>query len=128
MDRNLFYSGIYKDRINKIIKAENFFSDGYIIKYKRTNGLIGEWKFLNFDDNYSLREFDLDFGRFWYPLVNNKVPKFDDDWFSVPEKFAGKHYNEFPLNTRIGWRGPCMLLEDLKKLPKILLTKEEYYH
>lgn len=129
MDRNLFDFCINKDRIDKIIKAENFFSDGYIIKYKRINGLIGKWKFLNIDNNYSLREFDIDLDTFWYPLVYNRVLKTDfDDIFYIPEKFSGKHYNEFPLNTRIGWRGPCMLLEDVKKLPKILLTKEEYYH
>ena len=129
MDRNLFDFCINKDRIDKIIKAENFFSDGYIIKYKRINGLIGKWKFLNIDNNYSLREFDIDLDTFWYPLVYNRVLKTDfDDIFCIPEKFSGKHYNDFPLNTRIGWRGPCMLLEDVKKLPKILLTKEEYYH
>ena len=129
MDRNLFDFCINKDRIDKIIKAENFFSDGYIIKYKRINGLIGKWKFLNIDNNYSLREFDIDLDTFWYPLVYNRVLKTDfDDIFFIPEKFSGKFYNEFPLNTRIGWRGPCMLLEDVKKLPKILLTKEEYYH
>lgn len=78
-------------------------------------------KFLNFDDNYFLRDFDIDLGTFWHPLFNNKVPKSDfEDTFSIPEKFTGKHYNEFALNTRIGWRGPCMLLEDVKKLPKIL--------
>ena len=127
MDRNLFDSCIYEERINKIIKAEKFFNNGYIIKYKRIDGLIGKWKFLNFNDSYKQREFDLDLGEFWYPLVNNCVPENDfQDLFDIPDFFAGKHYNEFPLNTRIGWRGPCMLLEDVKKLPKILLTKEEY--
>jgi hypothetical protein len=128
MDRNLFDFCIYKDRINIKMSAENFFNEGYIIKYEKTHGLIGKWKFLNFDDDYFIREFDIDLGSFWHPLFNNKVPERDADFKQkMPIKFRKKHYSELPLDTRIGWRGPCMLLEDVKKLPQILLTEKDYY-
>lgn len=128
MDRNLYDFCIFKERINLKMSAEEFFSDGYIIKYKRIDGLIGMWKFLNLDNSYEQREFDLDLGEFWYPLYNNSVPENEfDDLFPMPEFFAGKHYNELPSNTRIGWRGPCMKLENLKNMPQILLSRKDYY-
>tara|TARA_Y100000389_G_C17454810_1_gene517366 strand:+ start:828 stop:1430 length:603 start_codon:yes stop_codon:yes gene_type:complete len=127
MDRNLFDFCIYEEH-NKIISADKFFRNGYIIHYTKINGLIGYWKFINItDDIPEQREFDIDVGTFWYPLFNNKVPKEDFDMmFKIPINFAGKHYTELPLDTRIGWRGPCMLLKNVKKLPKILLKKEYY--
>ena len=71
-----------------------------------------------------MREFDIYLGTFWYQLFNNRVPEYDfDDIFSISEKFSRKHYNEFPLNTRIRWRGPCMLLEDVKKIKKNIINK-----
>lgn len=129
MDRNLYDFCIFEKRINHKMSAEKFFNGGYIIKYKRIDGLIGMWKFLDIDDSYEQREFDLDLSEFWYPLVNNRVPQNDfDGFFDMPELFAGKHYNELPPNTRIGWRGPCMKLENLKKIPNILLSKKDYYN
>ena len=126
MDRNLFDFCICEERIGKIIPAERFFAYGYIMEYVRTNGIIGTWKFLIFDDSPKESEFDLDLdlGELWYPLYNNRIPIVDSqEHFRIPDDFVGKHYEELPESTRVGWRGPCMLLKDVKKLPKILMTE-----
>lgn len=59
---------------------------------------------------------------YWYPLKNGMLPSRD------PQNIFGillgskVHWKDLPLNTHIGWRGPMILLEDIKKMPLVYYT------
>jgi hypothetical protein len=36
----------------------------------------------------------------------------------MPKGAEGKAWSSFPKTRRVGWRGPCLLVKDLSKLPK----------
>lgn len=64
-------------------------------------------------------EFHIEYQKgFWYPLENGYLPKKDTQ--GIFKLFsAKKHWTDFPTSTHIGWRGPVITWEDLKKLPKL---------
>tara|TARA_B100002019_G_scaffold261224_1_gene247833 strand:+ start:16 stop:855 length:840 start_codon:yes stop_codon:yes gene_type:complete len=54
----------------------------------------------------------------WYPLFDGYLPDKD---VQTGNKLLGKkkHWTEFKKNSHIGFRGPMILWDDLKKLPKL---------
>ena len=66
-------------------------------------------------------EFEIEYKKNnWYPLTNGILPAEDEQGFS---ELLGedKSWSEFPKSTHIGWRGPMILWDDLKKLKKVWL-------
>ena len=129
LDRNMFDLSC-DDQINPIgqpIRPSEFFRRGYFIDFTRRDDLKGTWRWTFDDYTYTDndREFDLALGEhLWYPMKDSKVP--EKDWqgiFTIPEDFAGKHYQELPLNTKIGWRGPMMLASNMDKCPDVVMKK-----
>jgi hypothetical protein len=66
-------------------------------------------------------EFEIEYKKNnWFPLINGILPAEDEQGFS---ELLGveKSWSEFPKNTHIGWRGPFILWDDLKKLDKVYI-------
>lgn len=76
-------------------------------------------------------EFNVEYakGR-WFPMENGLITGFQptgDDGegiFVLPRQFRGLVWEDFPESTRVGWRGPMILIDDLPNLP---LVKEDVY-
>ena len=94
------------------------------------------WNFTDFKDegarDVELDTKSLDYGWGWMPLTDGvmiidetliaadyNIRQLDDD-----EIFQRK-WTEFDVNSRIGWRGPMMLWDNLKYFPKIYNREEE---
>lgn len=62
----------------------------------------------------------------WYALENNEI-KITYEVLNKGEKIPKgkkapyKHITEFDKNTRVGWRGPIMLWDELDNLPNVYL-------
>ena len=58
----------------------------------------------------------------WYPLDPDGYVRINNDIVKTGEKIPidhrpiNKHWADFDVNTRVGWRGPIMLWEDLVNL------------
>lgn len=103
-----------------------FFSENYIIEYTHDHDLTGTAYWVNEDEEGNF-EFEIQFKKGWYPLQNGYLP--ESDWQGVAKfgEAAGNHYSEFPENTPIGWRGPCVFWKDLKYMPKVhMISLEEH--
>lgn len=113
--------------IGQPIRPSEFFRQGYFIDFTRRDDLKGTWTWTFNGSVDNDREFDLALGEhLWYPMRDSKVPEKDSQGiFTIPEDFAGKHYQELPRNNRIGWRGPMMLASNMDKCPDIVM-KENY--
>ena len=126
LDRNMFDMSCRDDmnEINTPIKPSHFFRHGYYIDFVRNEGILGDWcwvdgkTYRNVDNN---RELDIDLGSLWYPLKESKVPIGDrQEIFKIPKEYKGKHYTQIPSNTRLGWRGPMILVKNMDKCPDII--------
>jgi hypothetical protein len=130
LDRNMFdvSCDTKYNELNVPTKPSTFFRNGYYIDFTRREGIQGDWKW-GFDSESSSigEEFHVDMNTGWYPFRNNHVPIKDSQGiFTIPEDFAGKHYSELPEDTRIGWRGPMMLTENMDKCPDVTLNRDGY--
>jgi hypothetical protein len=126
MDRNMYdiSCDIKYNPVGLPIRPSHFFRKGYYINFTRITGLHGIWEWLYDSDPHidNDREFDVDMDRCWYPLEYDHVPNIDEQGvFKIPKKFAGKSYTQLPKDTRLGWRGPMMLVENMDKLPDIVM-------
>lgn len=121
LDRNVYDC---KDKFKRgtLYKPEKFFVDNSAIYWKNTivnlEGKI-KHKWQDTDDEPYDFEFEIEYKKNnWYPLKNGILPATDEQGFS---DLLGedKSWIDFPKNTHIGWRGPMILWENLKKLEKI---------
>jgi len=97
-------------------KPSIFFRNGYFISFtKIDNGIKGKWKFNKNPKKTYIKEFDINIKDKWIPLKNEKIfyrEELDDcDIINL----KNKKYTEFSKYTRLGWRGPMMLLNDIDK-------------
>lgn len=135
-DRNFEEYWIWENAKNKqLYNAETFFEENHHqIKYKGNM----EWEIIfNFGETYT-HKIHLDVSNLntywkWYGLSDdNKIHITQEilkDNQKIPKHWKKKHahYSEFSDNTRVGWRGPIMLWDKLKKMPQVyLLNSEEY--
>jgi hypothetical protein len=136
LDRNIFdiSCDIDTNPINTSIIPSIFFRNNYQILFtKLNNGIKGTWTWRYPDANTKSenKEFDINYlmGKHnsWYPLHNNSVPT-HNIYTNKPlnSKFDGLNILELPLNTKIGWRGPMIYMEDIDKLPPIIYKKNGY--
>jgi hypothetical protein len=133
MDRNL-YDTLYRiNNENQLYKATDFFRESSAI-YEHDCDLKGKirykWQSLpeynnneNDDDiNDNKRWYDLKFhieykNGNWYPLENGILPANGEHDTKLLE-FDHK-WNDFPDNTRVGWRGPMMLWSNVENAPDV---------
>lgn len=138
MDRNVLDTSadIDYNQPNENIDPQIFFRNSYFIKFtkREANGILGDWEWywdgkqnVQKIDAYGTnqqREFDINYNPTnWYPLKNNKLPKCDSQGFANFGAVAGQHYSTFNAKTRLGWRGPMMLRQNIKKMPYVFWSK-----
>jgi hypothetical protein len=123
LDRNV-WDDKNKFKKGKLYKPENFFVDNSAVYFKNNmaslNGKIKHQWQNNNEEPYNF-EFEIEYKKNnWYPLTNGILPAEDEQGFS---ELLGedKSWSEFSKNTHIGWRGPMILWDDLKKLKKVWL-------
>jgi hypothetical protein len=146
IDRN-FYDGIHnglsdrpelkqenlKDPANGV-PAKELFTHNYHIIFRKADhpGPVGKWihKWTITDDEdeqavEDLRALEIEYAPdCWYPLETNGKIEVDPVELAIfgPRLKAvnGKHYDEFPRSTRVGWRGPAVLYEWMETSPNII--------
>jgi hypothetical protein len=123
LEPNLSLSILNKVNKRKKYKPSLFFKDGYFIDFTRQNQLSGEWRWFycnTLQDTEPSRDFYIDIGKSWYPLVSSRIPLVDlRDFFIIPKQIGGKHVYEIDKHTRIGWRGPIIMQKYIDKCPYI---------
>lgn len=62
----------------------------------------------------------------WYPLNKDNKVVIQGHPDLPPE--SSWDFEAFPKDTRVGWRGPMMLWEDLKHLPQIYINDDATFH
>ena len=106
---------IYEDELDytlPTIKPSVFFkNNNYIVFTKIQEGIQGKWIFNKNPNIDYYKEFHIYLNNQWVPLNNNE--------FICPISKETKSYKELPPETKIGWRGPMMLVKDMDKCPKI---------
>lgn len=106
------------NQLNIPHKAEEFFRLN-TATYVHQQNLKGIITYDNIDLTRDF-EFDIEYEKdCWYPLKNNCLPKKDPQHLASFSFNEPKPYTDYPANTRIGWRGPMILWEKVKKLPDI---------
>lgn len=120
LDRNLYDIVLEINDSNALYNACEFFRYNSAT-YVHEKGLQGKitYHFNNEDLTNDPFEFDVEFAEGnWYPLKNGYLPAEDEQGCF---KLLGRKtkWDEFPLDTHIGWRGPMMFWEDVKKMPDI---------
>lgn len=122
LDRNVLDIAMdtIKEHYGKKVSPMTIFQNNTFIKYTKTGeGLSGNYLVYyglkdleNNDDDGGESDFEIEYEENeWYPMENNKIPK------KGPKKYVGKHWNEFPITTRLGWRGPMIPFKYINKYP-----------
>ena len=99
------------------IKPERFFRN-MIADYRHIKNMEGTLYFKNDGDNNEWPfELEVEYKPgFWYPLKDGYLPARDpQNIFGV---LLGRkvHWKDLPKNTHVGFRGPMILLENVKKM------------
>ena len=117
MDRNLY----------DIVLSVNKPSILHTATYVHDTGLHGKITFHFGDDDdivHDKFEFHVLFNdSCWYPLRNGVLPAADEQGL-FPLMGREVRWDEFPLDTPVGWRGPMILWEDVKTMPDIYWYEE----
>jgi hypothetical protein len=99
------------------------------------NPMKGTWQW-HWGGNYTVedqtsrdREFEINYQKeSWYPLTDGKLPENDPQGFACfpwnkPGGLKRIHWSEYPLSTRLGWRG--VMVKQSPFLPKVLFTADD---
>jgi hypothetical protein len=124
MDRNLGDTVCGYNETDKLYDPKIFFREKiaiYIHDHDLSGFIIWDFDLIDEDlndlSNFTsdeVFEFDIEYKlHHWYPLKNNNLPEFDSQGLVNFGSNSGKHYDEFPRETLIGWRGPMMLWDKL---------------
>jgi hypothetical protein len=111
MDRNVL--NLSQDsRYNSVdtpTRPSVFFKHGYFITFTKTGGCAGRWIFNSNPSHTYIKEFDVELGVQWVSAKNNIV--------------AGTSLDDLDTSTRLGWRGPMMLIQNMDLCDNILWTE-----
>lgn len=121
MDRNLYDTVMDINEANVLHTAKHFFRQN-TATYVHGTGLQGKLTFHLGDNNNIVHYpfyFDVKYKEScWYPLKNNILPA-EDEQGLFPLMGREIRWNEFPLDTPVGWRGQMVRWEDVKNMPDI---------
>lgn len=123
LDRNVLDIAECQDtnEVNCTYPPSQFFRHNratYIHKDELTGDIIFHWE--SKDSNKIIFEFHIEYDTgHWYPLENGHLPKNNPQDVSSFQNDKSKSWKEFDPNTRIGWRGPMILWENIDNLPRI---------
>lgn len=125
-DRNVWDLVLKEDPEEKdyVTPADLFFATGYHLTFERTEGLAGIAVMSAGDEKMGAMEpfeFHIEYAPgYWYPLRDNHLPMQDPQGLGSFHYDAPKHWNTFPENTRVGWRGPMIRQSVLEESPAIV--------
>lgn len=92
----------------------------YVFEYEHVADLCGlaTWQGKWAEDRCpELFEFDVEYAPdSYYGLRAGHLPK--GRGRDMPKGAEGKSWMAFPRTRRVGWRGPCLFVKDLRALPK----------
>jgi len=111
--KEFFKENRHKITYQGYIKWDIHFPYGETIQHPvhlNTSGLETNWEW------YAISQQD------GYVNITNEILKSGE---IIPKHWKSKriHWTEFPETTRVGWRGPIMLWEDLDKMPNVYYKK-----
>ena len=112
------------------MESDNFFEKCFRMRFEKVGGTdstMGMWSLLT-DEPPVYEHLHIEFSpKYWFPL--NKVgalptadvagPLGDIGFITKNGGTLGKHWTEFPDDTRLGWRGPMMREADLRVCPLV---------
>ena len=126
LDRNVWDCSLTK--INKQDQAIDplvFFKNNYFATYIHDGEFKGKLLMKGIDEKFCPFEFDFEYEKdSWYPLTNGQIIVSKNESSLVPKGINHKHYKDFGMELnhekrRVGWRGPMILVNVLKYMPKI---------
>lgn len=107
-----------------ICEPTEFFQD-VVGVYTHEENLKGRFQSVDIDRDF---EFDVEYKKnHWYPLTEGRLPADDDDCVCAFGDKCGWHWNQFPIDTRIGWRGPMIETSKLQLCPKVYWLENKPY-
>ena len=120
IDRNALERGVRDNTPNTVYEPEEFFKTSFAM-YKHDTDLKGKILFGGDDGKFQDFEFDLYLSeaQCWYPLKNQSIPAKDEQGYFDFNFGKPKYYSEFDKNTEVGWRGPMIMWEELKNMPRV---------
>ena len=84
--------------------------------------MLDEYRDFEFDlylDDATITAFgQIDRG-IWFPLKEGYMPAVDDQGFVKFAHTEPKHYSKFSGATKVGWRGPMIMWNNLKTMPDV---------
>lgn len=117
LDRNVYDIAFDCNEPGKLHDAKHFYRES-VATYYHESDLKGKIKM---EDVGKMEfEFDIEWAKDeWYPLTNGKLPENDPQGFSKFPDNMLLDWKDYPKDTRIGWRGPMILLDKMDSLPKV---------
>ena len=128
LDRNVCDSANENNPPDVVMPAAEFLRGGYHLDFTKGRGISGRG-FLKYPLGTDIRqgaegdrrdfwEFDIEHAPgYWYPLEEGSVPKKDSQGVFSFQYDAPRHWTDFPASTRVGWRGPAIVVSRLVDLP-----------
>ena len=121
----LCYDRNFLDLVGKKGHYKEIFKNCYKLTYTHDKDLSG-W--IQFDDEKEASpfEFHLNYMKHtWFPLKGGKVPNsFEIMIFQglAGMEHIGRHFKSYPEDTRVGWRGPLIPWDIVKKEKRYLIN------
>lgn len=116
LDRNVHDTCENANPYSTIVPAESFFRDS-LATYTHRSGMSGVMDFQDAGFVDQTFEFHVNYEPgCWYPFNNGALPLSDPQGFLDLGSKGGWKWEQFPSETRIGWRGPMIkksLIKDL---------------
>jgi len=121
---SVYPHGLKGERPRPVLPATKFFRPKELAVYIHKSELTGrvEWGWdVEMECASDPFEFHVEYKPgHWYPLKDGSLPTADAVEGSTDlGDAAGKHWREFPPDTRVGWRGPMLALEKLAAQPPV---------
>jgi len=120
MDRNL-YDIACEDDGNILFQPKHFFglnTATYTHSRDLKGTIVYHWAQEN-SPEYPF-EFEIEYAPGnWYPLTDGHLPARDPQEMAPFDYDEPKPYTDFPVDTRLGWRGPMMKWDDLDIQPDV---------
>jgi len=108
--------------------AEETFPDNYYLRFTKgpkKDSIEGDFfiacgiKEIDYPDNDPRHEWlHIEYYQnCWYPLQNGVFQVIDRQFNRRLVEGEDRHWRDYPLGTRLGWRGPMIPIEDINKIP-----------
>jgi len=123
LDRNVLDMASDANTEGVGVKPSVFFRTGYFLTFTKGDeqrSVKGD-AVMSWDGSSVQRpafEFDLEYENdSWYPLFNDHLPLEPD--LITDKKYCGVSWKTYPVETRLGWRGPMIPVTVLDTLPDV---------